>query len=47
MNLLGPPLADGREEVVTARVETGEAPIAGLLEVVVAPSAPELPGVRR
>ncbi len=37
-------LADGREAVVTARVETGEAPIAGPLEVVVAPSAPELRG---
>jgi hypothetical protein len=36
-------LADGREAVVTARVETGEAPIAGILEVVVAPSAPALP----
>ena len=33
-------LPDGREAIVTARVETGEAPIAGLLEVVVAPSAP-------
>lgn len=36
-------LADGREAIVAARVETGEEAIAGLLDVVVAPSSPVIP----
>jgi hypothetical protein len=37
-------LADGHDAIVTARVEIDdETPIAALLEVVVAPSAPALP----
>jgi hypothetical protein len=36
-------LAEGREAIVTATGETGEAPIAALLEVVVAPSAQRCP----
>jgi len=31
-------LPDGREALVTARVETGNSPLAALLEVVIAPS---------
>lgn len=31
-------LADGREALVTCRVETGRGPLAALLEVVVAPT---------
>jgi hypothetical protein len=37
-------LADGREAIVTARVETKPGPLAGLLEIVVAP--PSLPPAR-
>jgi hypothetical protein len=37
-------LPSGHDAIVTARLETDEAPIAALLEVAVAPSAPELPG---
>jgi hypothetical protein len=36
-------LADGHDAIVTARVETSDAPIAALLEVIVAPHAPLLP----
>ncbi len=36
-------LPDGHDGIVSARVETDDGAIAALLEVVVAPSAPELP----
>jgi hypothetical protein len=36
-------LPDGREAIVSARVETGDGSLGAVLEVVVAPSAPELP----
>ena len=37
------PLPDGRDAMVTERVETGEAPIVALLEVLVAPSVVAFP----
>jgi hypothetical protein len=36
-------LPDGHDGIVSARVETDDGAIAALLEVVVAPTAPELP----
>jgi hypothetical protein len=36
-------LPSGHDAIVTARIETDDAPIAALLEVAVAPSAPDLP----
>jgi hypothetical protein len=36
-------LSDGREAVVTARVETDDEAILALLEVLVAPSSPSIP----